>query len=227
MTLAVSTLQKEGVYQASKWLKFQVLCDLEELSSLFSLLSSFWIFPLTGIVSGAPVLHTRFLEEYGGWIEGLKKGLIPSDAELRRLLACAWVDGLENLWLQEIPGKGYLVKIAQPTVQVQAHYFTYSSADGVFRPMSMGPESIFWGLQFSYPQVYQDPKTLELKKAPENRIFEILRSWVRNATRATPFSIAGQRINSPIRIGKRCMSWIAQHPQLLDRNIGIWSADAT
>lgn len=222
MTLQVSTLKEEGLYQASKWLKFQVLCDGKELESLFALLNPFLIFPLTGIVEGNAISHTDFIHEYSLWIEGLKNGIIPSDASLRKFLACVFSIDLNSLWLQEISEKGYLVKISKPVVQVQSHYFTYSSEDEVFRPMSMGAGSIFWGLQFSYPQIYQDPKTFELKIAPENRLFETLRLWIREATRATPFSLEGKRVNSSIRIGKQCMSWIAQHPQLKARNIGIW-----
>lgn len=223
MNLSVSTLKKEGVYQASKWLKFQVLCDEAELQTLFSALDPFWIFPLTGIVDGKAVSKETFLEGYKGWIEGLKQGVVPSDADLRSLLACAFVEDFESLWLQEIPEKGYLVKIAKPIIQVQTHYFTYSREDGVFRPMSMGIESIFWGVQFSYPQIYQDPKTLELKTAPENRLFEILRLWVRESTRATPFLVDGKRTNSSIRTGKNCFSWIDKHPQLHLQSIGIWN----
>ena len=156
-------------------------------------------------------------------MEGLKQGVVPTESDLRRLLACAFVDDLESLWLQEIPEKGYLVKIAKPTIQVQSHYFTYSREDSVFRPMSMGTESVFWGLQFSYPQIYQDPKTLELKTAPEDRLFEILRLWVRESTRATPFLVDGKRVNASIRTGKNCFSWIHLHPQLHLRNIGIWN----
>jgi hypothetical protein len=221
MTLPISNLKKEGVYQGSKWLKFQVLCDRVELESLFTLLGSFFIFPLTGIVDGKAIPQDAFLHAYGLWIEGLKKGSLPTDAELRKFLACVFTDDLQSLWLQEIPNKGYLVKISAPVVQVQTHYFTYSSEDEVFRPMSMGLDAIFWGLQFSYPQIYQDPQTLELKKTPKNKLFETLRLWVRDATRPTPFIVNGKQVNSPIRIGKNCMEWISQHPQLMTRGIRI------
>src|SRR3990167_7039927 len=211
MTLRVSTPAKEGVYQGSKWLKFQLLCSAEELGALFAILHPFFIFPLTGIVDGKPLSEKKFLNEYSSWIADLQNGRIPSDQALRTILAAAFTDDLDTLWLQEIPqkaaihesdlvqtpAKGYLVKISKPIVQVQAHYFSYSTIDGVFRPMSMGKESIFWGLQFSYPQIYQDAKTMELKTAENNTLFEKIRLWVRDATRATPFSVAGVRINSP------------------------------
>lgn len=219
MTLRIGTPAAEGLYQASKWLKVQVLCDGEELAALFALLHPFKMYPLTGFATStaAAISEESFLREYTSWIEGLKKGKIPSEAELKRILACAWTAHDDALWVQAVSGDRYLVKIAQPVLQVQAHFFTYSSVDGVFRPMSMGLGSVFWGLQISYPQIYQDPKTQELREAgacPNAALFKQVRQWVRDRTRATPFIADGQKINVPIRLGKRCFSWIQNHPQL-------------
>ncbi len=226
MSLRVSQPAAEGVYQGSKWLKYQVLCDGEEMRSLFERLNPFWIYPLTGLVSieQIPMKQETFLSEYASWIEGLKAGKIPSDAELRRLLACAFTAEPDALWLQEVPGNRYLVKISKPLIQVQAHSFSYSSADGEYRPLSMGTEAIFWGVQFSFPQIYQDAKTMELleiEASPNRDLFIKIREWVRDATRPTPFIADGKRTNSPIRIGKNCFSWIHAHPQLPQKGIAI------
>lgn len=218
--LRISSPEQEGVYQGSKWLKFQVLCQRDEIEQLFERLKPFYIFPLTGIVDGNPISQEDFLSEYESWISGLKNGRVPEDRLLRKILAAAFTDDLDALWLQAA-GKGYLVKIAKPTLLVQAHFFSYSEMDGVFRPMSMGQGSIFWGLQFSFPGVYQDAKTMELKEVGKSKMFESVRLWVREATRATPFVVEGKRSNSPIRLGKLCFSWIGNHPQLQTRGISI------
>ncbi len=213
--IRTSTPDQEGVYQAAKYLKFQVLCDAEELSQLFQ--TPFRIYPLTGLVDGEPIEKSAFLNEYGSWIEGLKQGRVPSDAELRRILACAFSAEDEAIWKQEVPGKKYIVKISKPVVQVQAHFFTYSPIDGVFRPMTMGLESIFWGLQLSYPQIYQEPKTMEFREvedSPNTELFQTTRQWVRNHTLPTPFVVEGKKTNVPIRLGKNCFPWIGSHPQL-------------
>jgi len=221
MTLRISSPETEGVYQGSKWIKFQVLADPDELALLFSRLRPFSIYPLTGIVDGHSIAPESFLAEYRSWIEDLKAGKIPDDRSLRKILAAAFIDDPEALWLQEIPGKGYLAKIGKPVLQVQAHWFSYSEEDRVFRPMSMGLKSVFWGLQFSYPGIYQDAKTMDLKEVQDERLFETMRLWVRESTRATPFVVAGQRTNSPIRLGKAAFSWIGKHPQLASQGIFI------
>lgn len=221
MTLRISSPEREGVYQGSKWLKFQVLCDREELEQLFKRLDPFFIVPLTGIVDGKTLAQDYFLDVWGACVDCLENGAVPKEDLLRKILACAFAEDLESFWLQPVAGRGYLAKISKPVIQVQAHWFTYSSVDEVFRPMSMGVGSIFWGLQFSYPQIYQDPATMELKETHRSDLFEKLRFWVRDVTRATPFLVNGKKVNVPIRLGKQCFSWIGRHPQLIEQNIGV------
>lgn len=220
-SLRVSTVEQEGVYQAAKWLKFYALCDDADLVNLFERLGSFAIFPLTGVGEGKELSAKRFLDKYHSWIDGLKNGIVPEVQEIRSILAAAFVNDFDALWLQEVPGKGYLMKIKKPVIQVQAHWFSYSPVDRVFRPMSLGLRSVFWGLQFSYPQIYQDPTTMELKKVEKLSLFETIRYWVRDRTRSTPFVVEGTRINTPIRLGKKCFSWINDHPELIAQGIVV------
>lgn len=224
MTLKTSTPALEGVYQGSKYLKFQVLCDAEELRVLFDAVEPCWIFPLTGVGDGKAIEKERFITEYSTWIDGLKVGKMPSDVDLRRILAAALTVELDALWKQEVPGGRFIVKMAKPVVQVQAHFFTYSDLDGVFRPNTMGAKNIFWGLQFSFPQIYQDPKTMELlevEESPNAELFQKIKLWVREYTRATPFVVGGKKTNVPIRLGKNCFSWIHNHPQLIEQGIDV------
>ena len=168
MTLRVSTPEAEGVYQGSKYLKYQVLCDAAELKNLFARLESFSIYPLTALGPGAPMDRGHFIAVYGTWIEMLKVGRVPTDAELKSRLACVLTSVWGSRWKREMPGGRYIVKMGRPVVHVQAHFFSYSTLDAVFRPMTMGSNSIFWGLQFSFPQIYQEPKTMELRAAEES-----------------------------------------------------------
>jgi|SRR5579872_1384283 len=222
-SLRISTLAKEGLYQGSKFLKYQVFCDAEELAPLFK--ESFTLFPLTGLCGGQPLAPSYFLDEYRSWTQMLREGKIPPDAQLRKIVACAMTADLEALWLQPVADGRFIVKISKPVIQIQAHFFTYSSIDGVFRPMTMGPESIFWGLQFSFPQIYQNPKTMELLEVEESantELFQKVKRWVRDSTRATPFVVDGKKVNATIRIGKNSFSWIKNHPQLAAKQIGLY-----
>jgi hypothetical protein len=93
--------------------------------------------------------------------------------------------------------------------------------------MVLSPESISWGLQISYPQLYQDPKTRQIAKVTSvlefsnTALFAKLLKWIRSATLPTPFEVKGVRINSSIRVGKKSLVWIKSHPQLKQRGIQI------
>lgn len=226
MTLRISTPQQEGIFQNSKFLKYQVLASRKELALLFERLGAFWLYPLTTLSSADPIDPALFLQKYEEWIEGLKQQRVPSDAELKKWLAIALTADPTALWRQEVPGKRYLVKMAKPVIQVQAHFFSYSPIDDVFRPMTLSERAIFWGLQFSFPQLYQDPKTLELlevEESPNSELFQKIKQWVRDETRPTPFVVAGKKTNVPIRLGKECFSWISSHPQLQEQQIEVYA----
>lgn len=224
MTLEVSTLKSEGIYQGSKFLKHYTLSDPEDLKVLFEELKPFYIYPLTSISDGNEIPHDLFLSEYTSWIDGLKNGKVPVDRDLKKILACVMTKEKEALWKQEIPGNRYLIKVRAPCIQVQANFFTYSEIDGVFRPMTMGKDQIFWGLTFSFPQIYQEPKTMQLLEVGDSlnaEAFQVIKKWVRNTSRATPFIVNGTKTNVPIRLGKTCFSWIEHHPQLKKKKISV------
>lgn len=222
MKLSISTLKEEGVFQASKWVKTQVLLSGSEMEALFLGLKDFSIFPLTGISSGEEIGKPLFLETYRSWIENLKKGILPDEKDLRKLLACCFTNDLNSLWLQEVGLQKRIVKLRKPVLQVQAHFFTYSQLDQVFRPMSMGIDKIFWGLQFSWPQLVQDPKTLEFSKIKREGFFKLFEQEIRKISTPTTFIVNGEKKATSIRLGKSCFSWISNHPELKKQKIKVY-----
>lgn len=215
----ISTPAIEGQFQAAKWLKIQALIDEQELAQLLA--ENFFIYPLSGMfsLSDLPMKKEAYLHTYATWIQDLKKGKIPS--ENREMNAVAWVPSSDAIWLQQVPNDRYLVKPCKPFVQVQVHQMGYSPIDQEFRPMILSQDCIFWGLQFSFPQVYQDPKTNELKETKESDLFQALRKWIRNNTLPTPMLVQQKKVNLPIRLGKSCLSWINQHPQLRAKGLTV------
>ncbi len=203
--------------QASKWIKIGVLADAEELKKLFCN-SSANLFPFGKLVDAphVPVTSEQFLEEYGLWMAALQRGELPTDASLKRL-PLAWTLEEGAMSFRMVASGRFLVSLERPVVQIQAHFFRYSPLDGSIRSMVLSQDAIFWGLQFSYPQIYQEPETMNIvstRDFPNMSLFQKVRSWVRDATLPTPFQISSRSFSSPIRIGKRAMSWIQNHPQL-------------
>ncbi len=61
--------------------------------------------------------------------------------------------------------------------------------------MVLSRKSVTWGLQFSYPQLYQDPRTRQIFKVtdtpefPNTALFSKLQKWIRSETLPTPFQV--------------------------------------
>lgn len=200
-------------YQASKWLKIALLSDPAALAGWLDSLGPVRLVRLGKVLKEPEVLKEIFNFTYQGWVEALKAGRMPEDFSLLPI-AVTLEEG--SLRMKELP-QGKLAQIIAPVLQIQAHFFRYSPVDGSIRSMVLSSDSIFWGIQFSYPQIYQDPDTMELSEAmkrPNAALWNKVRAFSRDTSQPTPFIVDGISVNSPIRIGKACLPWIGSHPQL-------------
>lgn len=225
--IPISTPKTEGVLQVSKWLKIQVLLDADEMQDLTNALQ-----PVYFVSASAPVTAEEavieagdFLQKYAEYVSLLKRGQVPAAEDFRRYFSCALSADLQAFYAMAVGDGRYLIKPRKPVVQLQAHHFFYSPLDQQFHPMVLSSESVSWGIQYSYPQLFQDPVTRQIVKVgeafPNTALFAKLQKWIRSATLPTPFMAGGKRTNSPIRIGKKSLSWIKTHPQLKQREINV------
>ena len=232
MTFHPSSIPFQAVmgptFQASKWQKCPLLLEVSEMRELLTILGNFWIVQISGLISIGEEIVSRdaFLEVYSQYIAALKQGESSHDVRLRPYFSSVLTTVLDSLYGVRINEKQCLVKIQQPVVQLQAHRFDYSFADGKFRSMVFGYDSIEWGVQFTYPHLYQDANlevftVREGTQFPNTALFKRLQQWVRTQTIATPFEVLGKRINVPIRLGKQCLSWINSHPQLQAKGLRV------
>jgi hypothetical protein len=227
--LRLSTPSQEGVLRVSKWIKVQLLLESCEMKELFEQLSPFEIYCVSEVVDEkrAKISHQEFLEGYGVYIQTLKEGKVPDERVLKRLLSSVFTLSSDLLYGLEVGSGRWLVKALKPVIQLQLHHFFVSSVDQKFHSMTLGADSISWGVQFSYPQLYQDPKTHAFSKVvsspdfPNTQLFLRLMQWIRKRTIPTPFIQEGKRVNVPMRLGKSCSSWINQHPQLIEKGLSV------
>jgi hypothetical protein len=225
--IRISSPKVEGMLQVSKWLKVQVLLDSDEMQELLSVLSPVYFVVASELITAddAVISADSFLHKYAEYIRLLKQGQVPAPEDFRKYFSCALSTTLEPFYAIDAGKEKYLVKPLKPVVQLQAHHFFYSDLDGKFHPMVLSEDSVSWGVQFSYPQLFQDPKTRQVVKVtdtlefPNSALFSKLMKWLRSSTLPTPFEVGGVRINSPIRIGKKSLAWIKNHPQLQKKGI--------
>ena len=213
--------------QASKWLTCHVLLETSELKDLFQALGQFEIYLVSGVIPNGKEnpSQAEFLEVYDRYIQGLKRGIISEDTQLRQFFSSVLTTTSDALYSVPLSDARQLVKIQKPVIQLQTHRFHYSFDDGKFRSMVFGPDSISWGIQFSYPQIFQDSnmEVQDVKNLSNTKLFKDLQTWVRHNTLATPFVKNQKKTNVPIRLGRGCLSWINNHPQLQQIDLRVHS----
>lgn len=222
-------IAKDPPMQASKWLQLQALLEVSEIQSLLEQLTPCKLY-VSGHVCrpGEEVISLdAFLSVYANYIKSLKSGITPNEQDFREVFSAAISVTEDAIYAYPLPDGRQIMRVCQPIIQMQVHRMSYSKAEGKFRPMVHGSESILWGIQFAYPQLFQDPKTKEpvtvsLDQSFENTpYFRKLQQWIRHSTIPTPFLIDGKRVNIPMRIGRLCLPWINQHPQLVQQNLVV------
>lgn len=214
--------------QASKWQKIPVLLDVDEMKTLIEVLSPFWMIQTSGIflLNEEFVVIEKFLDLYAQYIQDLKIGKFYSSSLLRAYFSSVWTNTLKALYKVKMKPESYVIGVELPVVQLQAHRFTYSSADQKIRSMALGFDSIEWGILFSFPSLFQDQNfqvhAINNKSQFSNfQLFKHLQQWMRSNTSVTSFIVQGEVVNVPIRLGKMCKSWINTHPQLIAKGLQV------
>lgn len=207
--------------QVSKWLDVAALLDVEEMESLRHSLPPFKIY-FNGIVVDSGMVQiewSEFLNVYSGYIEALKKGELPLESHCRPFFSSVWTVSDDSILLTPCPEGKAIPRPWQPVIQLQLHKFAISDVDGKVRSMVYGKDTIFWGIQWSFPQLFMEPETKRIIKLNQEDVngnfafFKQLQKWMRHNTEPTVFQIGDQKISSPIRIGLGCKEWISHHPQ--------------
>lgn len=232
--LRISTPDVETSMQASKWLACPALIDADEMENLFQSLPPFEIF-LTSCVtkrSEGSISHKEFIDAYRNYITALQNGSTLEESVYRHIFSSVFTVTPEALYSVLVGTDDQLIRVAQPVVQLQPHRMGYSKADGKFRSKTFGSDSITWGVQFSYPQLYKDNVTQEIYEVgiapnfPNTQLFRDVQRWVRYNTIPTPIMVGNEKTNIPMRLGKKCLDWINRHPHLIQQGMSIVTQDA-
>lgn len=222
----LSSPEKEGVFNASKWLKHQVLLDVEEMRDLFRLIYPAQLYNVSEICAFPCISEETFLKTYEQYIEGLKEGSMIPLKEVRTLFSAAVSQTPHVFYAYPIKPEAYLLKFLKPAVQMQLHHFLLSPIDGKVHPLVLSPDSVSWGIQFSYPQIFQDPKTHHFSKVgedfPNTTLFSKMARFFRSHSHPVTFLWEGKKLSTSLRLGKKAFAWIACHPQLREKGIEVY-----
>ncbi len=214
--------------QASQWQKIAVLLDTDEMADLLTFLDDFWIFRISGLmpINSGVISKKSFLEVYSEYIKALQQGHLSKNTHLATYFSAVWTNNCAALYQVAINDKQQLIRLCRPAIQLQDHRFTYSNNSHKFHSMVFGLDTIQWGIQFSFPHLFLDEHNVvhvikEQSEFSNTILFKKLQRYIRAHTIATPFVYAGQRVNAPMRLGKKCLSWVNNHPQLAAKGLSI------
>lgn len=204
----ISSVEKEGRFRASKWIRHAVLLSVEQMQEL--ILDSFLFFVSGQIVPQGEeqISKDQFLGRYAEYIAS--KGR--PQASLKRALQLFITSSLDPLYKVEIQNQ-CMVKERLPVIQLipQSCFF---SLDGNLVFGVSHQNGFSFGLQFSYPQVYEHPHTHQFHKVflesgfPNSADFKKILQWIRSHTEIV--RVKGSHV--PLRIGKKSKQLLENHP---------------
>lgn len=220
--------QLDAALQVSKWLTCPLLLDAEEMKDLLNSLPPFYFIQTSGVIKPGNewIATDEFLEIYTQYVTALKNGELLKEQIFRPYFSCVMTTHLDALYTVAINDSQELVKACRPIIQLQVHRFDYSKVDKKFRSMVLGAQSVLWGVVFSYPQLYQDSNfqvypIRDQADFPNTFLFKQIQQWMRQFTIPTPIEAEGKLTHVPIRLGKKCLEWINNHPQLQAKGLKV------
>jgi len=159
----------------------------------------------------------ELVEIYGNYLSGQEV------SNFHYLITCS----KDSIYQSELDDGRVLIKPKLPSIGLSLHSFSYLPEAKEIKPSAFGSNTIRWGVKFSYPQIYQDPKTGEIFNVLNNPLFEnsqlfsCLQKKIREMTLPAFFQIEEQLLKTPLRLGRACFDWINDHPQLKQRKIRV------
>ena len=203
----------------SKFIEINVLLDKKELSALFEHLRDFVLLQTAKVVNSTnfQITKDQFISHYDEYIKAISEISSTDEGESKdataKNLTLAMSEGFSEVRAAEVQKDKYLLRPIKPIIQIRPHSFHFIKETEKFHSMVMGEDKAYFGLQFSYPQIFQDQNTHEVihtlkTNDPNTELFKKIRLWIRHNTKPTPFLFNGKKIVSTIRIGKECTSWV-------------------
>lgn len=216
----------------SRWQRHAFFLDPKEMFSLLETLSPVEMFNVSGVVSpgNEQIDCEQFLSLYEEYFSAVleKEGIDLS--AYRKAFTTAWTRGKEAISFTETKDHRKILRANRPVLQLQMHQFRYDHQLEKFFAMSCGKGNISWGIQISFPMIFQkgpgEPVVQVKKGDTQFDLYTSLVRFLRKETLPTPFLIDGKRKNATFRIGKKVLSDIEGNlPQLEKAGILLSSSE--
>lgn len=229
-------------FLASKWLHTPFLIETSEWRDLLELIGASHFFRSAGLVPPGELelFKEQFLDEWERYLATLQgdqpqtnmgHNLPTRDPSIIDPFSLFWTKDNNSIGIIDVGQKECAIQLL-PTIVLQSHRFHYSAIDGKFRRQVFGKEAISWGVQASFPTLYQDANRTTVQVLSSQalashfqnvQLWKLLQRWLKEKSVPVGFMIDGKRVVIPFRLGFQCFSWIKKHHELRTRGLEIYT----
>ncbi len=227
MHLKTSTLQEEGSYRASKWLSFYCLFSDLELQSIIEKLEVLRVFNLSQVGNEKKLSLDKldFFNFYKNYLEAMRLDQKEVLGEISKAMNLGVCFELEDYYKLSVGDNRFIIKNKAPIIQIHPFSFRYDRILHKFFDQAKSSDAIFFGLEFKFPQIYQDPKTSKVIEVYKEGIdinakkFKILRRFIKDSSRPARFLIDGEKKVATFRVGLESKKIAKEQLSLKDNQI--------
>lgn len=189
--------------KTSKTITFSFLIDPLLLQAMLDSLAPFLILDPSRPLNEPILPIYPLLEHYTSYVEALKEGRLQEPASSFRCLLVQDENCIEYAQVRE----RFLLYTKIPPILVK-HYTFIVTESGEIKENLFGQERIFFGLQISHPQLYQNKENTILKTHldPNWHLFKKISSFLRKYTFHPKKEV-------PFRVDQATLKWLPYHPQ--------------
>lgn len=201
-----SVTNQPSTYQASLYLSYGMLITPVEFSMLLESLQDLPDFSIWGTGVLLPkeklaISEESLINHYAASLENFTLS-----GEQKAALSSVWTMNLNAVRLREFPQEKGLIVRELPVVQLCRFQFRFDGER--FFSNSFSQDTLFWGIELRFPQLFLDPtngKLIKVLKAEYSNtlLWKKIHEWIRNHTMPVQFlkGDGGKRV-APFRIGK-------------------------
>lgn len=227
--IRVSTQSVEGQCPVSMWLSTALYLSAQEMQRFIESLGPFFILKTDTVIpkNEGIIKSEDFLAAYKDYITALSLGEDIDEKSVKKYFQSVWTLNLDTVYSIDVDPDRHIIKLSKPSIILQHHKLHYSDDDQKFRSMVLGLDAFTFGIQISYPQLYQDPKTHELKKIllegsfVNTDLYKKIKQWVKTNTRPISFLIENKKVTLPYRIGKEALAFVNHHPWIVKKHFKV------
>lgn len=183
---------------SSRAVKVAVLFSLEEIQGLFQRFSDLVLYNTASVCEPKDTVIplSDFYDAYGKYLEKSKN----KEEYVSPFLTSAMSVDPDAITAMDVGQGRVLLRPKKPLIQIRPYHF--SSQGGRIVPMSFQKDKTFWGLEFSYPQIFAPSRDAPIQRVwrhpdfPNSILFVEMMKWIYRESVLHPPSRIGKKMHA-------------------------------